>query len=175
MTQESPLSHGTDNFNLALANIRASGFGDLTFRQQLVLDQMIHDFPWAPTIPERLKDQRLTTILSYFGKWYPGLKPVLDGYEWRELPREEECSNGIFDDEHDIWILFATEDGFYFYFELTDEMYPAGRDLEQWMEFLYYQKHYRMGLDGIGPNLPGSKEGTFGNDEDGLHELNVDI
>src|SRR5271156_3385283 len=42
-----------DDFNLALENIRASGFGELTPRQKIVLDQMLHDFPWMATIPGR--------------------------------------------------------------------------------------------------------------------------
>ena len=147
-----------DDFNLALENIRASGFGELSPRQKIVLDQMLNDFPWMATIPERQNDPRFTSILAHFGNWYPGLHPVLDGYGWPELYPEEVRHMLRFRAEPLTWILFGREDGFYFYYEETDDIHPAGKDLEQLMEDLYDNKYLLPEEDGGWPEPPAEQK-----------------
>lgn len=70
-----------DNLNLAIENIRASGFGEITEREKAALRILLHDYFWKASSPHCKKDGRFLKIQSRFTKSLPNIVPVLDSYD----------------------------------------------------------------------------------------------
>ena len=131
-----------DNFDLAIANIRASGFGKLTYREKQALEILLFDNPWKASSPHRENDERFRKIQNRYKQALPGIIPVLDSYGWPEL--DSLGANLTIDDPTGFsWILFAREDGFYFYFGEADEIYPVETSLEQLVTDLDNARQYK--------------------------------